>query len=308
MPKTTNSSPRHRERVTASVRQHGWRMASQGSRALARPTSRLRVLPDYLIVGGQRCGTTTLQEHLAEHPWIVSARFMKGVHYFDTNYEKGPEWYRAHFHTGAKRALTRMVRNVDLIAGEASPYYMFHPAGANRIATIVPQAKIIAILRDPVERAYSHYLHEVRRGFESLSLEEALDREDERLADEADRLMQDDNSRSFEHQHHSYLARGLYHEQLTRFEARFSRENMLILCSEEFFADPSAEYGKALEFLRAPHWTPPSFARYNANTYRTSMPDNVRRRLAERFAKPNAALFAFLGRSLPWSRSSTLGT
>lgn len=282
-------------------------MAARGGHLLARPTSRLRVLPDYLIVGGQRCGTTTLQKHLAEHPWVVSARLTKGVHFFDTNYEKGLEWYRAHFHTRVARNLIRRTRGVDLVAGEASPYYMFHPAGAARINSVVPDAKIIAILRDPVERAYSHYLHEVRRGFELLPLEEALDREEDRLAGEAERLVADKTYHSFEHQHHSYIARGMYHEQLARFEGLVPRRNLLVLCSEEFFADPSVEYRRVLRFLGVPDRIVPSIARHNANTNRASMPEQVRRRLTQRFTEPDAALFSFLGRSLPWSTTLTPG-
>ena len=192
-------------------------IAKRASRMVTVPTSRIRSLPDFLIIGGQRCGTTSLYRYLARHPAVVSAVLNKGVHYFDTDYDKGLNWYRSHFPSDPYKALVARRRNVTrVITGEGSPYYVFHPLAAARIADVLPAVKAILILRDPVTRAHSHYTHELARGFESLSFEEALEREEERLEGEEERMKTDPSYYSFSHQHHSYVARGRYLEQIER--------------------------------------------------------------------------------------------
>ena len=289
------------ERVPRDTRRKLWGMTVRGGRWAAGPTARLRVLPDYLIVGAQRCGTTSLQQYLVQHPWITSARLAKGVHYFDTNYHRGLDWYRSHFHTAASQRVREQLRGGTLRVGDASPYYLFHPAGPERIASTLPGVQVVVLLRDPVARAYSHYLHEVRRGFEDLSFADALAAEPQRLAGEAERLRRDPGYRSRAHQHHSYAARGRYAEQLERLTAVIPPERVLVLESEAFFADPESAYLRTLDFLGVPRWSPPAFTRENANRYPRDVPRGVLDELRAGFAESNARLNAFLGRRLSWS-------
>lgn len=170
-------------------------------------------LPTFLIIGAQRCGTTSLYDSLTGHPSILPA-LRKELHYFDNNYDKCLEWYKAFFPLRLPRE-TNSTANPPL-RGEATPYYIFHPRAHQRIADVLPNAKLIVVLRNPVDRAYSHYWHEVRMGYEHLSFEEAIAKESERTGREVHDLLRDEQYRSVEHQHFSYLNRGIYHQQLRR--------------------------------------------------------------------------------------------
>ncbi len=228
--------------------------------------------PDFIIVGAQRCGTSSLYAYLAQHPLIAPAA-RKEVHYFDLNYAKGIEWYRSQFPPKT---------DPGVLTGEASPYYLFHPLAGKRCAEAVPEAKIIVLLRDPADRAYSHYHHEVRKGREELSFEEALDCEEERLAGERERLIADPAYRSRAYQSYSYQARGVYADQLEVWIEGFGRERMLIVESERLFEDPAAEYPRVLEFLGLPLAAPAEYRRWNAGSYEAMAPE-TRRRLESYF-------------------------
>ena len=193
------------------------------ARAAARTTGRLtasaRMTPSFLIVGAQRCGTTSMYKTLSQHPMVLPAVLHKGAHYFDTGYGHGPAWYRGHFPLrvtarGRRRRPARLP-----ITGESSPYYMFHPLAGQRIAADLPGVKLLVLLRDPVERAYSAHTHETARGFETEPFERALELEPVRLAGEEAKLVADPAYQSHSHQHHAYVTRGRYADQLRRLEA-----------------------------------------------------------------------------------------
>ena len=118
--------------------------------------------PSFILAGAQRCGTTSLFRALMEHPVILSL-YHKGVNYFDLNYDKGWSWYQGHFPVRAFAAV-RTRHNGDVpVTFEASGYYMYHPHAAARLAHDLPQVKVLVMLRDPIERAYSAYRHEFAR-------------------------------------------------------------------------------------------------------------------------------------------------
>ena len=287
------------DRIPKSTRSRLWRASVRVQQAIRRPSASWRLLPDYLIAGGQRCGTTSLQKYLIQHPDVVPPGVLKGIHYFDTNYDKGLAWYQSHFPLERVRR-RRIAEGRVALTGEASPYYMFHPDIPRRIAAAVPNAKVIVLVRDPVDRAYSHYLHEVRRGFEDESFERALDLEETRLAGEEARLRQDPAYISFEHQHHSYVARGRYIDQLENMTKHIPREQILVISSEEMFRDAAATYQGVLDFLGLAPFLPDGFDAQNANVYKDPIDPAVRARLEELFAEPNARLEAFVGRSFGW--------
>jgi hypothetical protein len=164
----------------------------------------------------------------------------------------------------------------------------------------VPDARLIVLLRDPVARALSHYHHEVALGMEPLSFEEALDAEPERLDGEERRIVQFPGYISVAHQHHSYVARGHYADQLERWFASFPRERTLILVSEDFFADPAGVVGEILEFLELPPMPEAApFRVPNARSYE-GMEPATRRLLTETFRDSNARLAELLGRDPGW--------
>jgi sulfotransferase family protein len=274
--------------------------ARWSAQAYARPTAGLRLLPDYLIIGAQRAGTTSLHRYLVQHPGVRTMLRTKGVHFFDTAYGRGLSWYAARFPTKAYAWYVARRHGLALRTGEASPYYLFHPHVPGRVAEHLPQVKLIALLRDPVQRAYSHYQHEVARGFETLSFEEAIEAEPARLAAETERMAADPLYNSFEHQHHSYMARGRYAEQLDRWRSRFPDEQLLVLTSERFFADPEGTFARVLDFLGLPAFTPDAFEAHNAYDYR-QMGAEVRARLVEHYREPNRRLYEQLGDDLGWS-------
>lgn len=137
-------------------------------------------LPDFLIIGAQRCGTISFYRLLCQHP-LVEGAARKEVHYFDLHFQKGEEWYRSFFPEAERE---------DRVTGESSPYYIFHPLSAERAARLVPGARLIVLLRNPVDRAYSHYQHGLRRGYETLpTFEQALEAEPGRLAGEREKIL-----------------------------------------------------------------------------------------------------------------------
>jgi len=253
-----------------------------------RATSFARPLPDFLILGAQKGGTTALYAYLRWHPGITGPSW-KEVSYFDRHYRRGASWYRGHFPIGAG----------DRLVGEASPGYLFHPLAPERVRATVPEAKLIALLRDPVDRAVSHYHHEVALGREPLSFEEAIEAEPERTRGEEQRLVREPGYFSRPWWDYTYLARGRYAEQLERWFAVFPREQLLVLPSEELAADPGQAYGRVLEFLEAPPYELGSYPRVYQQEYAEVHP-YTRRKLAQYFAEPNRQLYELLGRDLGW--------
>jgi hypothetical protein len=277
-----------------------WRSAVAGARVVARPTSAARPLPDYLIVGTQRGGTTTLHHWLAAHPGVLPARLTKGVHWFDTGFGRSEAWYRSHFPSRRIRAAAARRLGYEPVVGEGSPYYMFHPFAPARIASVLPDPKLLVVLRDPVERAWSQYHHETARGFEDLPFEAALEAEASRLAGEAERLA-DPRAASASHQHHSYVARGRYAEQVEELWRAVGRHRVLVLFSEDLSVDPVGTMAAVHRFLGLPPVAPDTERRWNLRA-KPDMPAAARARLVEAFRAPDARLAELLGRAVPWAQ------
>lgn len=244
-------------------------------------TAGLRQLPDFVIIGTQRGGTTSLYRYLSEHPDVGSA-LRKEIHFFDRHYEKGMDWYLAHF----------PLRGGVPMVGEASPNYLFHPNAPKRAKEVLPRAKFIVLLRNPVDRAYSHYQMRVKRGEEMLSFEEAIEKESERLS-------ADDDPASLAWRHYSYVRRGLYADQLKRWMSFFSPEQFLVLKSEDLYQNPERILHQTLEYLGLRLWSPADFKAYHLSGY-TDMDSATRKRLGEYFAEHNQQLYSFLGRDFGW--------
>jgi hypothetical protein len=267
--------------------------------SFGRVTSGLRARPDFLLVGAQRCGTTSLFRALLSHPNVLRANFLKGVNYFDVQSDKGMGWYRAHFPLAATARKHAAPGQDHAQVFEASGYYMFHPHAPHRIAEALPGVKIVAMVRDPVERAFSAYKHEFARGFETEPLERALDLEDERVAPELARMLADPTYQSAVYRHQAYCRRGHYAEQLQRFVELLGPQQVHVVQSELFFTEPVDEYSRLLKFLDLPIALPASFDRYNP---RPSAPldSAVAARLREHFAPHDDALESFLSSSPSW--------
>lgn len=276
---------------------------------LRRPTQRWRLLPAFLLIGGQRCGTTSLYNYLAAHPDIVQP-LTKEPQFFSHQWRRGLDWYRSMFPLprpllpgGPQDGLPRR------ITFEASPYYLFHPLAAERAGSLVPDAKLIVLLRNPVERAYSHYWHSVRLGVETLSFEAAIDAEAQRLAGEDERIVGEDGYPGRNHRFFSYATRGYYAEQLERWWRHFPRERCLVLISEDLFDDPRRVYDDVVRFLGLRPWRPAEFPVSNRRIRKRPSPmaETIRASLVDRFRPANCKLQLLLGRRLNWDTAPTHG-
>ncbi|NYH88735.1 hypothetical protein F4554_001373 [Actinopolymorpha rutila] len=277
-----------------------------------RLTASHRLLPSFLVVGGQRCGTTALHRALIAHPVVAGPVLHKGVNYFDLGYHRGPEWYRGHFPlrvTARRRAAGAHLPVPGSASGapepqamESSGYYLYHPLALPRIRQDLPDVRLIVMLRDPVERAYSAYKHGLARGFETEpTFEGALELEESRLAGEEQRLRTDPSYVSHSHRHHAYLTRGRYVEQLRRLYDVFDPGQVHVVASEDFSTRPEPVFAGILDFLGLPAWRPASFERYNARPGKP-LPEPLRRRLDDHFAPYDEELAQLLGHPPVWRR------
>ena len=247
-----------------------------------------RALPDAVILGAMKSGTSSLHHYLVQQPGVIEP-LRKEVHYFDVNVERGERWYRAHFGREGEPGL-----NLD-----SSPYYLFHPAVPRRLHELLPDAKLIVLLRDPVRRAYSHYWHERDKGRERLSFEDAIAAEADRLGNSEQRLADGTLARSREHQHFSYLARGRYAEQLDRWLAVFPHEQLLVLKFEDLAREPLEALNRTLNFLGLPRAASVSLEARNTRKY-PALGETTAARLREYFEPHNQRLDVLLGRPMGW--------
>jgi hypothetical protein len=259
--------------------------ARVGARVMAH---RDHPLPDFVIIGAQRSGTTNLYRHLALHPQVRSP-LRKEIQFLSLNWERGLPWYRRHFPVRAGGMAEQTF--------EASPYYLLHPQAPVRAAAALPEARFIALLREPVARATSHYLHNRRAGIEPLSFERALDLETARLHGE---------TAGPNHRRYSYVTRGLYAEQIRRWQDAVG-DRLLVVLSEDYFQTPVSTFSQLLSFLGLPEWAPDAFLSDGPGHARPGdVSEGVRRRLQERFAAPNRELAELLGRDLSaWADSTS---
>jgi len=262
-------------------------------------TAGSRLLPDFVIISVERGGTTSLYRYITTHPCVDPA-FRKEVHYFDLNFTEGLSWYRAHFPTRWRAAWVLARRRHRLLTGEASPYYLYHPRVPERIREALPEVRLIALLRNPVERAYSHYQLNRRQGKEPLSFEEAIGSEEERLHGEYQRLVDEAGYYSEKHYQFGYLTRGVYVDPLTRWRERFPAERLLVLRSEDLYRDPRETLSQVYRFLGLPEWVPGHFKPYNQKPY-SEIDPKTRQKLLDYFEPHNRRLYEYLGRDFGWS-------
>jgi hypothetical protein len=257
-----------------------------------RVTARRRSLPNFIIVGTAKGGTTSLFEYICKHPDMLPP-FRKQIKFFFYNYELGLSWYRAHF------PLRRQLALNGAITGEATPNYMFRPKAVERIAAILPNIKIIVLLRDPVDRAYSHYNYIQRVRGEEYSFDEALEREIRFEQQEGKPVAEESPTSEIKHPNRSYIARGRYFEQISRLFELFSEENILIHKSEDFFDSPSKIFLETLQFLGLPGWEPPKYEVFKQGGYAPLNPE-TKTKLKRYYQPYNQKLFEYLNRDFGW--------
>jgi hypothetical protein len=230
-----------------------------------------------------RGGTTSLYAYLTDSPEVVGA-LRKEIHFFDLYYSKGWVWYLSHFPIQSSRRF---------LTGEASPNYLFYPESIQRIVEKLPEVKLIALLRNPIDRAYSDYQVEVATGYESLSFEDALSRECN-IHDDRWQLKDLREKSPDERNHFSYLSRGIYVAQLRPWLENVSRDRFLVIKSEFFFNDPGKVLTQVRSFLGLPADDRKIFKKFNEGQYKPMSVD-IRARLRAFFAPYNDELSRLLG-------------
>jgi len=258
------------------------------------------VLPDFLIIGFPKCGTTSLYEYLLQHP-DIHPPIGKEIDYFDRLYFRGKNWYKVRFPTFFEKYFFTKVLGRDFLTGEATPRYMVHPHALNRIKKIIPTAKFIVLLRNPIDRAFSHYNMNFRNGYEYLSFEEAIKKEKSRIERRYEKMVNEQNYYSWDYDLFAYLQQGIYFDKIKRWFEIFPREQFLILQSEDFLKNPSKIYYQTLEFLNLHRWEPLEFKLYKTRLNKSNkIKPEFRQFLLEFFKQYNENLFKLLGRRYNW--------
>ena len=244
--------------------------------------------PDFIIIGTQRGGTSSLYDYLCQSPRIAPP-LRKEINFFDRGYHKGLTWYLAHFPVRTSE---------DFLTFEASTNYMFFPEAAQRVAGVLPNAKLIVQLRNPIDRAYSGYLLSVADGNEKGSFKDALSRECIIEGGQI-RALRDLRERGIrDYVNFSNVARGLYVNQLKLWMSKIPRERFLVLKSESLFSEPDRVLPEVLNFLGLPSDGLPSFPKRNTmlsyNIHFEPLDDQTRSQLREFYAPYNEELSRFL--------------
>lgn len=245
-------------------------------------------LPEFLLVGAQKSGTTALFQLINQHPKVVKKN--GEVHFFDINFHRGLNWYKRLFPKRPQK---------DHIVGDHSPYYLFHPMVPERVFSVAPKMKIIMILRNPVDRCYSHYWHNIAKKLEHLSFEEALNAEPKRLQGRKQRLIQFPFYKSHQYQHFSYLARGIYVDQIQSWLSYFPRKQILILKSQDLRKDPIRVLNKVFSFLKLKPYTV-DVRNPEAHSNYPPMETEMRKKLVEYYRPYNQKLEELLGMQFNW--------
>ncbi len=271
------------------------RITYRAARLGRRATASRRVLPDFVIAGAARCGTTSLYRYLVEHPLVVAAQ-IKEVHFVDRqhNLDKGERWYRSWFPTRSALGDAARRQGVDrAICGESTPNYFAHPEGASRLQAVVPGARIVVLLREPIDRVWSQYRWQRWWGGETLDLADALHAEAERAGDGFE-MMRADRSTRNRFISHGYLARSRYADQLEWWLDAFPVEQLLVLRSEDLFADPAAVLDRTFDFLGLPPFDQSTYDVQNVGAGDGSsdgaIVGELRSWLDDHFAEPNRRL------------------
>ena len=239
-----------------------------------------RALPDFMIIGTQKGGTTSLYKYLAKHPDLKPNYVVKELSSFDEDYSRGGVWYRSNFPKRKKGKLYF----------EGTTHYLYNPLVSGRVRKMLPNVKIIILLRDPIDRAYSSYKHQVRAGREPLSFEEAIQAESERLKGEKEKLLTDPAYISYNYNHFSYIERGKYDDQINNWLEYFPKEQMLILSSKDFFKNTDNSLKQIYDFLDIRYVKTIIKKKHNTGDYKDTMSEEMREKLKLIFEPHNIKL------------------
>ena len=261
-------------------------------------TSPFRIGPDFIIIGSAKCGTTSLFDYLSQHPSIVPAS-KKEVNFFDYNFDKGYFWYKSHFPTFFLKKF-RLLKNKKFLTGEASPLYIFNKDIAQRVYQFNPNIKIILLLRNPVERAYSHYYQLVKNGSIKKTFEESIDLELEQIMnDEFKKIYSKSNQEIFNFLQSSNLQSGIYVDQIKNWTDLFPKKQFLIIHTYDLEHNLDDVISELCNFLNLPNFKVKNKSRQNVGRYPT-LSNKTKDFLINFYVPHNQRLYDFLGLKYNW--------
>ena len=265
-------------------------------------TSSQRILPEFLIIGAAKCGTTSLYNYLIQHPQILPSS-KKEIHYFDYYYHKGLNWYRSHFASIAEVGKRKTNKDQRIITGESTPYYFSHPLSPKRAYQLLPNVKLICMLRNPIDRSISSYYNQARLGIEKIkTFEEAIEKESDRINGHEERLQNDPLYSSYNHKYFAYLRRSEYDYQIENWLNYYPREQLLVINSEDFYLNPSLHFKNVTGFLNINNWEPKKFDVFNSGGSYEKIDQTLRNRMIEYFRPHNEKLFQLIGVRYDWDK------
>ena len=276
-----------------------YRLSKSFYRKYCTSTQSFHTLPDFLIIGAAKCGTSSLYDYLMNHP-DVGESLTKQIHFFDRYFDRGISWYKVCFPFIWEKFWIEKIKGKKFVTGEATAHYMTHPLAAERSYKILPNAKIIVMLRNPIDRAYSHYHMEKSHGQEELSFEEAIEKEPERIFGEFEEMKNNKNNNGRNYPHRAYLKSGEYLDQIKNWKKFYPKENFMFIKSEDFNKNPSIVYQRVLNFLGLEPFELEIYEKIRKREYE-KMDLETRIKLKKYFEPLNKELYNYLNIDFEWN-------
>ena len=260
-------------------------------------TADFHALPDYLIIGAAKSGTSSLYEYLNHHPSIIPC-VVKEPNYFTVYYDRGLDWYKSCFPFKIQKIITQ---GQKFIVGEATARYYWYPFATERAHSVVPEAKIILLLRNPIDRSYSHYKMRFNNRKVKQSFEEEIRDELKNLEGEWEKMLNDKSYFSFKFNSNGYLSKGLYINYIKKWFEFYPKNQILVIKAEDFFSDPEKITNETLEFLGM---RPLKLKKYEImrKGLESQLKPETRQKLVEYFKPYNQHLYKFLERDFGWDK------
>ena len=263
-------------------------------------TNFLRMSPNFILFAAPRCGTTSMYDYLIQHPSICSA-LNKEIGFFEYSYHRGKKWYKMYFPLSLEKYKVNRKYRQYFITGEATSNYIHHPKVPQRIKKDFPEVKLIAMLRNPVDRAFSQWYKQVKQKREDLSFEEAINAEEDRIKDETEKMIVEENYYGLNYHNFSYVTSGKYFERLKIWYENFSKDQIMIIKSEDFYKNPNLLYNETLKFLGLPKWKLKKYAKLNYFSDKPTIKKSTRKKLSEFYISHNKKLYDLIGKDLGWN-------
>ncbi len=296
MKKNTQFSTSIRQKIRNKLSTHSklYSISKSIHKTYCQSTHFFHSTPDYLILGASKSGTSSLYEYLIQHPKVKPA-ITKQIHYFDKYFERGISWYKICFPLNLKKIFFK-----KFITGEATPYYLCHPLAPSRISKLFPHVKLIILLRNPIDRAFSHYQMEFTRYKEDLSFEDAIEIENNRIKVEIQKIIKNPNYVSDYLPNHAYITSSIYFDRIKLWLDYFPKDQFLFIKSEDLFEDPERIYSETLDFLEIENYKLEKYEIVRKGEYVSKINSQTRKKLNEFFKPYNKKLSNLLKRNFEW--------